>query len=43
MPTVEVYLDHVVVEGTTIKRPTRIPRSIWLAYWEAAAHLAVKA
>lgn len=34
MPTVEVNLDNVVIEGTVIARPTRIPRSIWLSYWE---------
>jgi hypothetical protein len=34
MPNIEVDMDQVTVEGVVIKRPNRIARSDWIAYWE---------
>lgn len=34
-----VYMDHVVIEGQTVKRPSYIPRKQWLDVWESNAFL----
>lgn len=32
---IEVCMDHVVVEGTTVPRPPHMARSEWIRQWEA--------
>jgi len=31
---IEVEMDRVVVENQEVKRPARITRSDWMAFWE---------
>jgi hypothetical protein len=33
-PNIEVNLDNIKIEGTIVKRPSRIPRSEWMKFWE---------
>jgi hypothetical protein len=33
---VEINMDSVVVNGVTVTRPARVPRSQWLRWWEEA-------
>jgi Zn ribbon nucleic-acid-binding protein len=33
---IDIYLDHVIVEGQTIKRPSYISRGQWLKWWETS-------
>ena len=35
-PDIQVELDHVLIVGHRVPRPDRIPRSVWMAYWEDA-------
>lgn len=32
---IDIYMDYVVVEGTTVPRPSHISRSDWMRWWEA--------
>jgi hypothetical protein len=32
---IDVNLDSVIVCGQLIRRPSRVPRSIWVRFWEA--------
>jgi len=34
---IDVYMDHVIIEGQTIRRPSYISRSRWLRHWETVA------
>lgn len=34
---IDIYMDHVVVAGQHIKRPSRVTRSAWLFFWEGVA------
>ena len=34
MLTILIDIDAVTIEGVVIKRPDRIARSAWLAFWE---------
>jgi hypothetical protein len=31
---IDVYTDHVIIEGQTIRRPSYISRSQWMQQWE---------
>ena len=31
---IDVYMDHVIIEGQTIRRPSYISRLQWLKFWE---------
>lgn len=31
---IDVYMDHVIVNGVRVERPARISRSDWMAWWE---------
>lgn len=33
-PDIQVHLDQVIICGHVVMRPSRIPRSVWIAYWE---------
>lgn len=33
----DIRMDSVVVCGTPVKRPSRVPRSLWMWFWEAVA------
>lgn len=32
---IEIHMDHVMICGQRIERPSRICRSEWLIFWEA--------
>jgi hypothetical protein len=38
----EVYMDHVDIERQRVKRPARVPRSIWMLIWEQFRPLEAK-
>lgn len=31
---IDVRMDSVTICGTVIKRPSRVPRSQWMQFWE---------
>lgn len=33
---IDIYFDYVVVEWTTVPRPSHISRSDWMRWWENA-------
>jgi hypothetical protein len=35
MIKIDPHTDHVVIEGVTIRRPSRLSISQWLEQWEA--------
>jgi hypothetical protein len=34
MIDVELYLDHVIILGIRVDRPSRISRTAWEKYWQ---------
>ena len=34
-----VDMDQVTINGTVVKRPTHISRSVWVWFWECSANL----
>jgi hypothetical protein len=30
---IDVYMDHVVIEGQVVQRPSYISRSKWMSFW----------
>lgn len=34
MLTILIDMDQVTIEGVVIKRPDRVARSVWMAFWE---------
>lgn len=30
----EIYMDHVILFGQRIDRPSRMARSVWMRFWE---------
>lgn len=33
---VEIYMDYVILFGTRVERPSRVPRSEWEQFWRYA-------
>jgi hypothetical protein len=31
---IDIYMDHVIIEGQTIRRPSYISRGHWMQWWE---------
>ena len=33
---IDIYMDYVIIEGQRVNRPSAIPRSRWIRFWEQA-------